>query len=524
MGLLLLGVTRRDKVRCEGATAKPDGGCERTKAQAAAPLAASRHMPPSPLRVCAAMPVPRRASTPLLGAFFLTLFASSARAQNTDRIWGRVFTEDGSSYEGFLLLRGTETAGSWADIFEARRTIPEEHYLDWLDATRDGLPATRTIELRGYRVSWEEKYPDFTATVSTGIRLGQVATLVTTEEGDVQIVPRSGGGGFTMAEPAQPTGDLPDTIRTRSVTISLRGVQTSSSSTWDAGASWRRFGVYVEDPDGGGHIRIRGGNVRRIEFAAPPTDARATYRRLYGVVQDRSGRTFSGAISWLHSMLDGDSLHTRRGDQDIPFSAIHAVEEHQGGVRVTLTSGDIVEDQVDHVLGVWTHGSGIRIADPALGTVHLEWDAFSSLQLEDPPDGLGYDSFDGGHPLFGTVVTRQGDEITGRIRWDADEEWSWELLNGRSDDVDFQIEFGNIEHIEANEDGGARVTLLDGRSFELDGSNDVSADNKGIFVFPPSDEIPEAERDSERPAWRYISWEDFREARFQHPSPPGAGS
>ena len=475
----------------------------------------------------AARPFPRHASSLLLLVSALVPCVSPVQAQSADRIWGRVFTEDDSTYEGFLNLSGRGNAASWADIFEARRTIPEEHYLDWLDATRDGNPPLRTIELKGYRVSWKERDPGFATTVSTGIRVGQLAALVTTEEGEVRIVPRSGGGGFTIAEPAQPTGDLPDTIRTRSVTISLRGVQTSSSSTWDAGGRWRRFGVNVGDPDRGGHIRIRGGNVRRIEFAAPPADARATYRRLYGTVQDREGRTFNGFVTWLHSFSQLDSLHVlgaRRGRRDIPFSAIRAVQEHQGGVRVTLTSGDMVEDQVDHVLGFMTHDSGIRIADRALGTVHLEWDAFSSLQLEEPPDGLGYDSFDGGHPLFGTVVTQQGEEITGRIRWDADEEWSWEFLNGSSDDVDFQIEFGNIEHIEANEDGGSRVTLLDGRSFELDGSNDVSADNKGIFVFPPSDEIPEAERDSEPPAWRYISWEDFREVRFQHPVPPGAGA
>jgi len=56
-----------------------------------------------------------------------------------------------------------------------------------------------------------------------------------------------------------------------------------------------------------------------------------------------------------------------------------------------------------------------------------------------------------------------------------------------------------------------RVTLRDGRVFELDGSNDVGEGNDGVFVleegsgFSPDD--PEAE-------WIMIRWKDFRAVRF----------
>jgi len=87
--------------------------------------------------------------------------------------------------------------------------------------------------------------------------------------------------------------------------------------------------------------------------------------------------------------------------------------------------------------------------------------------------------------LRGTVVTESGEQIEDEIRWDADEAGSWEFLNGRNEDgVVFTIEFGFLSRIERREAWGSLVTLLDGRSFELEDSNDVDWDNKGILIAP----------------------------------------
>ena len=65
------------------------------------------------------------------------------------------------------------------------------------------------------------------------------------------------------------------------------------------------------------------------------------------------------------------------------------------------------------------------------------------------------------------------------------------------------------------------MTLRDGRSFHLTGGNDVDRDNRGIFIFPAAVEEPA----DGRPAgeWRYVAWEDFREARFHPPDDPESG-
>ena len=83
--------------------------------------------------------------------------------------------------------------------------------------------------------------------------------------------------------------------------------------------------------------------------------------------------------------------------------------------------------------------------------------------------------------------------------------------------------------IERNGDEGARVTLRDGRSYELSGSNDVDAGNRGIFVFleaaPAAGDRNGGGTDApgDRGEWRHVAWEDFREAHFRRP-PAGSGS
>jgi hypothetical protein len=59
--------------------------------------------------------------------------------------------------------------------------------------------------------------------------------------------------------------------------------------------------------------------------------------------------------------------------------------------------------------------------------------------------------------------------------------------------VKFQILFGNIARIDRRSEASAKVTMRDGLSFELSGSNDVNDENKGIEVIAPdgsSTEVP----------------------------------
>jgi hypothetical protein len=137
--------------------------------------------------------------------------------------------------------------------------------------------------------------------------------------------------------------------------------------------------------------------------------------------------------------------------------------------------------------------------------VTVPWDEFEEVMFREAPGGAGYDAFDGGHPLFGAVETVDGDLVEGAIRWDNDESWSWEILNGELGDVEMEVEFGQIASVRRLDDWGAEVTLLDGRTFELEGSNDVDEGNKGIYVLGSDGETV------------LVPWQDVVEVRFESP-------
>jgi hypothetical protein len=103
------------------------------------------------------------------------------------------------------------------------------------------------------------------------------------------------------------------------------------------------------------------------------------------------------------------------------------------------------------------------------------------------------------------LTTLNGSELTGEIRWDDDEEYTWEMLNGEAGGVDFNIQFGQIRSIEHRSQRGATVTLLDGRVFHLPDSNDVDDGNRGIYVSDAPGDVTG------------VDWSDFEEIRFHRP-------
>ncbi|MGD8320454.1 MAG: hypothetical protein PVJ02_08370 [Gemmatimonadota bacterium] len=272
-------------------------------------------------------------------------------------------------------------------------------------------------------------------------------------------------------------------------------VEMSARAT-DLGQGLRA--LVVAGPDGGSS-EMRWSDLDAVEFLPAPEGERPAEGRLYGTLTTRSGARFTGRVTW-----DVDEIYTTDvldGDRDgrrvkIPFGAIQRIERHGSrAAHVVLTSGDALT--LSGTNDVNDENGGISVSDPSLGQVMVPWDDFVEVTFAEAPQDADRVTFDGGRPIVGTVVTEGGERLTGQVRWDNDEASTWEMLDGRSGGADFEIEFAQIRRI-AKADAGARVTLKDGRSFQLTGSNDVNRENRGIVV-DTGDGI------------RKVRWEDFRE-------------
>jgi hypothetical protein len=101
------------------------------------------------------------------------------------------------------------------------------------------------------------------------------------------------------------------------------------------------------------------------------------------------------------------------------------------------------------------------------------------------------------------VYDEDNKSYEGHIRWDDDETESWELLNGDYGDVKVDVEFSQIKSIEKKSSYAAIVTLKNGNSFKLEGSNDVNDENKGIFITTKNGKEVE------------LDWDDFEKVIFK---------
>jgi hypothetical protein len=169
---------------------------------------------------------------------------------------------------------------------------------------------------------------------------------------------------------------------------------------------------------------------------------------------------------------------------EISFAEVASIaRESRRSARIRLRNGG--EQVLSDTNDVGSDFPGIEITDPSFGRVVVEWDEFVSLDFHprtEPPVAKAAFAHDA--RLRGTVVAQDGTHVSGSIRWDNDEEHSWDMLDARSGDVEIAIELGLVRSIERL-DTAARVMLLDGRVFMVEGTEelgDVGPSNRGVFV------------------------------------------
>jgi hypothetical protein len=405
--------------------------------------------------------------TLILSSLIVVVAACLVMADNSGRIYGKLTTVDGDVFEG--LIRWDKNEGSWVDILNGNRELPRSSRRRYRKKYGE---RKKKITILGIPIRYSKSYSYSSGSAQSGIRFGHIEMLEVIDDDAVLLTLKSG-----------------------------ETVEFENYST-DIGESIRE--LVIEDRDEG-EIEFDWDDLDRIEFMQADTGPESNFGdRLYGTLTTRRGDEFTGWVCWdvdelfTRDILDGKEKRRKR---KIDFGKIESIERrNSNSAVVTLKNGD--EFRLRGTNDVDDSNRGIIISDEGFGQVVVEWDEFDRLDFKEPKHAVRYDDFDGGHRLEGTVYTEDGERYKGTIRWDDDEEYTWEILDGNHDDNEYDIEFTYIREIKRKGHRSSVVTIWDGRSFKLRGSNDVDDDNKGIYItLDNGDEVE-------------VEWDEFDRVEF----------
>lgn len=398
--------------------------------------------------------------------------AAAAEGAHPSFLYGRVTTVNGVTYEGRLRWGGDEEA-FWGHYFNgARKENPWAAHVP-----PERLPRKRRpIEIFGLEIARSER------PIGLGrlfmARFGDIARIEARGR-DVRVTLKS-GSMFDLDRFS--ASDFDDGVR-----------------VWDA-----RRGV----------VDLDSLWIRAIDLLPSPRPGAAP-SRLHGTVRTRHG-DFTGFVQWDRQECTGaDELagHTGSGELRLRFDTIRSIarRSHDSSLVTLLDGREIV---LSGARKVGQGNRGVYVDDLRYGRVLVSWDAFERVEFSPGGSGPAYGDFPPGGPLTGSITTRAGRRLAGRLVYDLDESEVTETLDAPSQGVDYTIPFCLIASIVLPGAGRARVTLHRGEELLLERSGDLGEGNAGVLIFAGGRERPE-----------YVPWPDVERVDLERPPamypPPG---
>jgi hypothetical protein len=411
------------------------------------------------------------------------LLAPAAKDAHQDFLYGRITTQGGATYEGRLRWGGDQES-FWGDYFNGFKA--ENPWVAHAPAGR--LPRERRpIEIFGVEIGHRKRRSDLGRYFMA--RFGDIAR-VEAEGRDVRVTLKS---GTVFHLDRFEASDFDDGVR-----------------VWDLRRGVVNLAADIETEF---LARIDGDRrIRSIELL-PTARLGAVPDRLHGTVRTRQG-DFTGFLQWDREESVGTDLldgKTADGPLGVRFDTIRSIARHSpDSSRVTLADGREIVLSGNREVGQGNRG--IYVDDRRYGRVQVSWDAFERVDFRPGGSGPAYGDFPPGRALTGTVTTRAGRRLAGRLVYDLDESETTETLDAPSRGVDYTIPFGLIASIvlPGRDERGAervRLTLQDGEEIELERNGDLGEKNAGMLIFADGRQRPE-----------YIPWTDV--ARIDLSRPP----
>jgi hypothetical protein len=395
--------------------------------------------------------------------------AAAAEEAHHSFLYGRITTVDGVTYEGRLRWGGDEEA-FWGNYFNGAKK--ENPWVAHVPPER--LPKQRRpIEIFGVEIARRDHPIDLRRLFMA--RFGDIARIEPRGR-DVWVTLKSG----TMFDLDRfSASDFDDGVR-----------------VWDGSR---------------GVVDLDSLRIRAIELLPTPRLGAAP-DRLHGTVRTRQG-DFTGFVQWDREECVGpDELagHTADGELSLRFDTIRSIAPRsRDSSLVTLLDGREIVLSGTREVG---HGNrGVYVDDPRYGRVLVSWDAFERVDFSPGASGPAYGDFPPGGPLTGSITTRAGRRLAGRLVYDLDESEVTETLDAPSQGVNYTIPFGLIASIvlpRPEERGAqpARVTLHSGEGLQLERTGDLGEGNAGMLIFVDGRQRPE-----------YVPWTDVGQVDLDRP-------
>ena len=386
-------------------------------------------------------------------------------------LYGRVTTRSGAAYEGRLRFGGDEEA-FWGDYFNG---FKEEN--PWAgDVPPERLTESRPVTVLGVEITRRKRK----------LNLGRPFMA---RFGDVRRIEPSG----------------------RELLVTLKSGTEFVLNRFDADDF--ADGVRVWD-DEQGVVDLGERRIRAIELL-PTADLEATPDRLHGTVGTAHG-SFTGFVQWDRQFgVGSDELQGRTADGELSlrFDAIRTIaRDSADSAQVTLRDGR--EFVLSGTRAAGRGNRGVYVDDARYGRVLVSWEAFERLDFAGG-DGSGpaYDDFPPGQALSGTVTTRTGSRLTGRLVFDLDESETTETLDAPAGGVDYTIPFDLVASIEPPDQAecdsgrGVSVALHSGELLQLDCAGDLTPSNPGMLIFVNGSETTE-----------FVPWAEVARIDFDLPA------
>lgn len=384
-----------------------------------------------------------------VSSFFTVVEVCGQEHQQQGLLYGRIITVEDQVIEG-VLRWGNEEA-FWDDLFISNKPVKEDDftYLSGDELQQLSGNSSESLDWSFWSL-WKPRYPE--GLQSFRCRFGDLRRIIVTGE-EATTLEFKNGQRLDVVGGSSPGKELH---------------------------------IYDRDEV---EKRINWGDIRRVEFSATPTSARASQvRPLYGIVFTTQG-AFEGFIQWdaqerlTTDLLDGKSA-TRK--VSLPFSEIEEIRQDGDSSLVTLFSGRTYRLGGGDDVGPGNHD--IIVKSMELGHVRIPWEQFRFARFYEtaPLMSPAYSAFTAPTEIHGFVKTVNGTTYTGKILFDMDERLDLETLEGRKEGIFYHLPIRNIREIIRKNYNVCGVTLRNGDRLFLGQEHDLTDKNWGLLIWQES--------------------------------------